>query len=335
MGFYVPKTLQRGKRWVVWRYEEVGSKRVKKPYSAYYDGGANVTNPKTWAYYSQAAQKLKYGDFSGLGYVFAAEDGLTFIDLDHCIDETGEFTDFAREIIDLFPRTYTEYSISETGLHLVVKGRLPAAYKDEKIELYSEGRYMAFTGNVVEALEPQPAQRALDVLIERYKIAQRPQELASVERTEAAYNDDNILQRAARGGNGATFAALWAGNWESLYSSQSEADLRMISIIYYYSRNREQTKRIFLSSGLGKRDKAKRADYLDRLIEKVSQSMAEQQARKAAQKPPRSQQERSQGAGGTNTLRDERNGATWRAGGYKRQGLTDQPDNRNKRAFRK
>lgn len=330
MGFYIPKALQRAKRWILWRYETEGDRQTKKPYSAYYDGPASVTNPKTWAYLSQAQARLKYGDFSGLGYVFAKGDGLTFIDLDHCIDDSGELTPFAREIIALFPKTYTEYSVSETGLHLIVRGSVPAAYKSDQIEIYSAARYVAFTGNAIEVMEPQPAQEALDELIRRYEITEA-QARPVREFVKPGYTDETILQRARDGGNGPVFAELWAGTWADRYESQSQADLRLISILYYYSRNREQVTALFLKSGLGQREKARRADYIDRLIDRAAQGIAEQ----TAQKPRRSPQKPANSPGDIKTLRDEKNAAMWRTGGYRRTGLTDQPDKRIKRAFRK
>lgn len=329
MGAFVPKTMQRAKRWAVWRYEDNGGAKPQKvPYSAYYDGKASTANLKAWAYYSQAEAKLLYSDFDGLGYLFTAADGLTFIDLDHCIDNDGELSPFARDILALFPTTYTEYSISETGLHLVIKGSVPAAYKNEAlgIEIYNTGRYMAFTGNVIEAVEPQEAQEALNVLIERYQIT--PQQAAPViyEPQGGELSDSVIINRAKNGGNGSTFSQLWAGDW-SAYSSQSEADLRLTSILYYYSRSSEQVKRLFRESGLGKREKAQRGDYLDRLINTVAQRINAE--------PPRSPQERPKAAGGTNTPTASKNALQWATGAKKRQGLTDTPDNRTKRAFRK
>lgn len=329
MGVFVPKTMQRAKRWAIWRYEDTGDSKPRKvPYSAYYDGRASTTNLKAWAYYSQAEAKLRYSDYNGLGFLFAEGDGLTFIDLDHCIDENGDYNAFAEEIIALFPKTYTEYSISETGLHLVVKGSVPAAYKDEKtgLEIYSAARYMAFTGNVIEAVEPQPAQEALNVLIERYQISKQAAPPVTYEPQGAEKSDSVIIRQATNGGNGKTFSQLWAGDW-SAYSSQSEADLRLTSILFYYSRSSEQVKRLFRESGLGQREKAQRDDYLDRLIDTV--------ARRIAAEPPRSPQERPNGQGGINTLPAQKNAAEWRAGAKTRQGLTDTPDNRSKRAFRK
>jgi hypothetical protein len=62
--------------------------------------------------------------------------------------------------------------------------------------------------------------------------------------------------------NGDKFRDLFEGNWDRYYSSQSEADFALIDIIAFYTQNRDQIARIFRSSGLGQRDKAKRDDYV-------------------------------------------------------------------------
>lgn len=270
MGYYVPNTLKRAKAWILWKLED----GKKKPYSANYNGLASTTKAHTWAYYSKAAQKLEYTgeEYNGLGFVFTPGSGLVFIDLDHCIDEWGELSPFAEEVLALFPETYTEYSQSETGLHIVCRGSVPRAYKSDLIEIYSSGRYMAFTGNAHTQAEPAEAQAALDQLIKRYNLQAEPERAPALLSTPITADDKEIIARAERGGNGAAFAELWAGNW-SAYKSQSEADLRLISILLYYSGNLEQVERLFLASGLGERQKAQQGEYLRRTIQKAAENM--------------------------------------------------------------
>ena len=280
MGFFVPKTLQQRPNWILWRLEyDAAGKAVKTPSSALYKGRAKVNDPLTWTDYGTAVMQQENGEYNGVGFVFDRAAGLVFIDLDHCITEDGEPNPFAAGIIALFPKTYIEYSQSETGLHIVCRGTIPAAYKSPEIEIYNNGRYMAFTGNTYTAAEPAAAQNALNAIIDRFNVgkgkiyreAQKAPENGS--RTPTTGNDSDIIDAAERGGNAAAFKRLFAGQWQDQYSSQSEADLRLISIIFYYSRDAEQTKRIFRCSGLGQRDKAKREDYLQGLIAAAETNM--------------------------------------------------------------
>lgn len=259
MGFFVPQTMKNKKRWVLWRLED----DKKLPFSAHYDGLASSTRANTWSYFSKAVNKLEHGDFNGLGYVFAPEDGLVFIDLDNCVTDEGELSEFAESILELFPATYTEYSQSGKGLHLVVKGSIPRAYKSSQIELYSSGRYMAFTGNALVTEEPRASQMALEELCKRFDI--KAQALAEpTARAQLTASDSTILQRAEKLEQ---FRKLWRGEWEDTYKSQSEADLRLISLLVYYGASDEQVHRLFRSSALGQRTKATEA-YIQRTINK-------------------------------------------------------------------
>lgn len=267
MGYYVPETMKHYRSWVLWKLED--GKKI--PYSALYDGLASSTNPKTWSSYESAVTKLQHTDCNGLGFVFEEDSGLVFIDLDNCVNECGDLSGFAEDIIKLFPDTYIEYSQSETGLHIVCKGIIPRAYKSAEIELYSSGRYMAFTGNVYTVAEPAEAQAALDKLIKRYQLnADHSLSAAPENRISAA--DDEVINMVYRGGNAEQFRSLYAGEWEGKYKSQSEADLRLISILYYYSGNAEQVKRLFASSGLGQREKGRNSAYIQRTIQKAAEN---------------------------------------------------------------
>jgi len=129
MGFYVPQIMREARRWVLWDENKI-------PYRADGKGRANPTNPRTWQDYDTAALVLENSTYKGAGFVLAPGDGLVFIDLDHCINEAGELTETAQSIIDLFPDTYTEYSQSEKGLHIIARGVMPPNHKakffDEK-----------------------------------------------------------------------------------------------------------------------------------------------------------------------------------------------------------
>lgn len=263
MGYFVPETLKHRPQWVV--------QRGKVPYMA--DGRgrkASTTDPATWADYDTAAAALQYGDFDGLGYVFTASDGLVFVDIDHAIDsETGEYSQFSQEVLDMFPGSYAEISQSGTGLHIVCMGSLPRAVKRKEIEMYSAGRYMAFTGQALEFAEPQEAQASIDELFERFapKSAENKLQQAqiSVESCEKMTDAGVVLARAERSRVSAEFVQLYAGQWQGRYRSQSEADLRLMWLLWFFSDGDKATAfALFMESGLGKREKARRADYLER-----------------------------------------------------------------------
>ena len=284
MGYVIPDTLRNMPNWVLWKHEYAhDGKYDKVPFNALTGKKARVNNPATWTDYETAVRQYENSIYSGIGFVFTQDTGLVFIDLDHCITEDGAPDGFASEILGLFPKTYVEYSQSGNGLHIVCKGTIQKAVRNDRIEIYNHNRYMAFTGNAYRGVEPEEAQEALDTLFTKIQAQKESAEFKKKPKRTASQNitakmpgeDASVIAAAERGGNADVFCALYQGKWQDRYTSQSEADLRIISIIYYYSRDAEQTKRIFRSSALGKREKAQRENYLDQMIEKVRKNMPE------------------------------------------------------------
>lgn len=267
MGYYVPQTLQKLNNWALWRLE--GTK--KAPYSIKYNGRIGVNKPYLWGSYGAAVQKLQYtDDYNGLGFLFTEKCGLVFIDLDHCIDESGELSALASNIIGAFSGTYIEYSQSGRGLHIICKGNIPIdGTRIDKygIELYKNKHYIAFTGNAYEASEPANKQKELDKLCSFLNITRQTEREQITPEPIRAAADDEIIRRAEKGANGEQFRALWAGEWQERYKTQSNADMRLIALLWYYSGNAEQVARLFLMSGLADRKKAQRTDYIQRTIE--------------------------------------------------------------------
>jgi len=105
-------------------------------------GNASSTDPGTWA---TLAEAMVSDRGVGVGYVLTG-DGVGVIDLDHCVTD-GAVAPWAQAILDDNPATFTELSLSGTGLH--VWGLLPAAHGrrirdgERNIEIYSTGRYVA------------------------------------------------------------------------------------------------------------------------------------------------------------------------------------------------
>lgn len=280
MGFFVPETLKKCNQWVV--------QREKVPYSPKTGHKCSVMDPAHWGSYGEALERLENGNFDGLGFVFTAKDDLVFIDLDDCLDDDGDPNEFAQEILSLIPETYTETSQSETGLHIVCRGRIPKTIKRKEIEIYSSGRYMAFTGNATSTTEPQKAQKALNILYGRFKPTEPSQ---SAHRTVCHTNGsiEDIIQRIEQSRQGERFKLLHAGRWEEArnadgkpYGSQSEADLAYMNIVHFFaSGDPEAVKAIFASSGLADRDKGRRVDYIERTLVKASANSCQAWQRKA------------------------------------------------------
>ena len=84
----LPTLLQSRKHWVLCGVP--GAADPKHPRQAKHpQWGADSTNPATWADFATASAAVMLDDADGMGYVFAKDDGLVFIDGDHCLGADG------------------------------------------------------------------------------------------------------------------------------------------------------------------------------------------------------------------------------------------------------
>ena len=74
------------------------------------------------------------------------------IDLDDAV-ENGELNDFAKNIVKQ-TKSYTEYSPSRTGIHIIAKGTLNSSLKKPFIEAYQNQRYFTVTEKCVYPIYP-------------------------------------------------------------------------------------------------------------------------------------------------------------------------------------
>ena len=90
-----PKELTALRQWICWRLEPdpKSDKPRKVPYDPKTGRKASSTNPESWASLAEAqAARAKYL-FTGIGFVFTAECGIVGVDIDHCRNEDGSFTE--------------------------------------------------------------------------------------------------------------------------------------------------------------------------------------------------------------------------------------------------
>ena len=267
----IPHEMRIYPQWVVWRYEDTDSKKpTKVPYSAKTGHLASVTDPNTWAGFDECVNAMSSGWYAGIGFVLTENDPYSFIDLD---DTKGDQRALDRQI-KIFNEfnSYAERSPSGSGLHIIVKGAIPSGRRRSFIEVYSSLRYMTMTGDIYRNAPINDCNELLNVLW-----GQMGQGSVAVAHyaglAEAKETDEQVYNRAVAAANGDKFAELYAGKWEGMYASQSEADFALVDIIAFYTQNRAQISRMFRASGLGQRDKAKRDDYVSYMLNKCFDRM--------------------------------------------------------------
>ncbi|NMB43924.1 MAG: DNA primase, partial [Clostridiales bacterium] len=116
------------------------------PKNPFTGGDAKSNDTSTWSDFHTAVNAVKKYNFDGIGIQLA--DGIFGIDLDGVVKD-GKFSKVALDIIHTMD-SYTEYSPSGTGIHILCKGTIPP--KDRRngnVEMYSEGRFFTVTGKVL------------------------------------------------------------------------------------------------------------------------------------------------------------------------------------------
>jgi hypothetical protein len=267
----IPLELRQLPQWVCWRYEtSVSGRPTKVPYNPRTMQRADSTDSATWVDFQTAAGAP---GFSGIGFVLTNSDPYTVIDLDdkEWKPATPEQHALHQKILDYFP-SYAERSPSGRGYHVVLKGKLPQSLQRDTVEIYSQSRYIAFTGNVINQFPIAEMQDRLNVLAGEMPPRKAAPELEEV---EGVLTDAEVFDMALNAINGHRFAMLTqSADWASMqkangehYASQSEADQALLSMLCFYSRDNDQVKRIFRCSPLGKREKANKDDvYVNRTI---------------------------------------------------------------------
>jgi putative DNA primase/helicase len=172
----IPEELKRYPQWVATKVApnpaKPDAKPRKPPINVHTGQGAIVTKPITLATYERVMDYLEewqghdhthfskeMGELTGPliapGFVLGA-DPYCFWDLDNCFDASGNLKPWARQKVDMLA-SYTEISLSGTGLHVLIRGAKPGKSCKKKmdedggeLELYDHERYVALTGNVFE-----------------------------------------------------------------------------------------------------------------------------------------------------------------------------------------
>lgn len=238
----IPAELKGLKQWVCW----VGKDKIPK--NAYTGKNAQSNNSQTWADFDTAVSACdKYG-FDGIGFMFA--NGYFGVDLDHCLDNV----DFCDEFVETL-QSYAEISKSGTGLHIICKGTLPSgARRKGGVEMYSSGRYFICTGNVYNEKYKNviDCTDAVKVLHSKYLPSETPKAEKEYPIAQIVSMDDQtVVDRARNCKSGYLFTMLYQGEWQGVYSSQSEADLALCNqLAFWTGKDPAQMDRIFRSSGL-------------------------------------------------------------------------------------
>jgi uncharacterized protein (DUF927 family) len=148
-----PPQLASKKQWLVWRFEDKPgqTKPAKIPYYAKGtrragEQGSDKDRARL-VLLPEARSAFERGGYDGVGFALLPNDELVGIDLDHVIDPvTGEVKQQALAIVKACA-SFSEYSPSGTGLHVIVQGTTTTnKSNDIGVEVFCGRQYFTFTG---------------------------------------------------------------------------------------------------------------------------------------------------------------------------------------------
>jgi len=242
---------------------------------------ASSTDPSTWTDFETVLDAYQRDDrLAGIGYVFAASDPYTGVDLDDCIDASGQFSPLAKTIIESLG-SYTEVSPSGLGVKVFMRATLDGLDSTgrqfkiidglplagiKKVEIYDRARFFTVTGKRLQGSpdsveEAQPSLNALHGRLSvpkahsgRWERSARPLQTVKPNawREKGSRLDDKrLIELALRAANGSQFRALMDGDLSRHGGDASAADMAFCNMLAFWSgRDVAQMDRVFRTSGL-------------------------------------------------------------------------------------
>jgi putative DNA primase/helicase len=248
----IPTSLRNLARWVLWKplpQDDDPGVLTKSPFNCRLtDNRASSTRPETWSDFTTAADAYEARQANGAGGIMVAlGEGLAGVDLDDAIDPaTGLPTLEAQRIIDRL-QSYTELSVSGTGVRIFVLADEAPGKKFGQVEIYSKARFLTVTGRHIPGTPCTIEDRSAEVAalrdeLEQQRRAGRPavdhtglditrlrETFPSV--TSLGVPDSEILVRASEV-CGERFDRLWRGDYSD-YESRSQADLALAGYLAF------------------------------------------------------------------------------------------------------
>ena len=259
----IPKYMREHARFCFWKLEMKEERLTKVPYNPNSPkSGAQTNNPETFGTLAQAMEAYQQNGGDGIGVL--NDQGLWGIDIDHCIDENGQFSEMAQDIIRTM-NSPTEYSPRGGGVHIYFMAANVKYSKDryyinrQKIglEVYPSGaspKYLTVTGRHVEGTPVDiSGDRSAEVIeiLERYMVRDQPKQSPNEDGGTSCLEDDELLEKAFASNDGVLFRKLWNDEPIEKYSSHSEKDAALCMLLAFWSnKDAGQMDRLFRQSKL-------------------------------------------------------------------------------------
>ncbi len=241
----VPQELKEVKHWCFFKLvpDEKRGKMKKVPFNPHDGGYGASNNEETWSDFNTAVAANEKYNGNGIGFYF--KEPYIGIDLDDIAGEierykNGDFeTNMIFEFIETF-KSYSEISISGTGLHIIAKGKIPGSRRrKDNVEVYSSGRFFTVSGNKIGRYDDVNSVSDLNMerIYKKYletKVIQFNRD--GVNFSTIDLSESEIIASILRSRSRDKFLSFMNGGWEkdTSYSSQSEADLAFANMLAFW-----------------------------------------------------------------------------------------------------
>jgi hypothetical protein len=247
----IPEELKALPNWVCFRYRDEDDKKPYRPGTEY---AAKANKPETWgAYETAVGDTLIHG--GGIGFEFLGTSYLG-VDIDKCITDKdgklspdGEISPEAMAIIEGLD-SYTEYSPSGLGLHIIIKAEGDVPIKGnqtpkknppqgmKKLEMYAntDPRYFTFTGNVYGGRnEIKMHSNAFISVHEKYiKKPEKTRENRVQPPARVDLSDSDLIEKIRASKRGYEFNALF-DRLSGLCDDESANDLALCNMLAFWT----------------------------------------------------------------------------------------------------
>ena len=228
----------------------------------------NNTKPndkKTFYSYDEMMRIKK--DYEGIG--IGIFDSYCGIDIDHCIDEKGSLSEVAKDIIKTI-KSYTEKSLSGTGIHIIFKCENQEQINSMKyytkmnenqlqkngfketggLEIYQgnfDNRYLTLTGNVINKELATIDFETIKKVIEKYMKKPESNYQSKLQKTTTYQNnlseDKDYLQIGLQKDD--KLIELWNSTPSGSGGNESETDQALMNKIAFWTNKNETLMKLY------------------------------------------------------------------------------------------
>jgi len=232
---YIPSELKFKALWCGWKKTEKG----KEPFDLRTDAHAKSNDPSTFCGYGtllKNIQRYLLDDSKTSGIGLGIFNGYSAIDIDHCVDENGNISEMALDIIT-YCNSYTEYSPSKTGIRIIFKTDILIDKEiyyihnsNNNLEIYISGntnKFVTITGNRISDEYCEINSVDITYILDKYM-------------KRDGFSINKVLKKDEK------LNALWNKVAPGSGADESETDMALCCKLAYYLKNDEaEIKRVF------------------------------------------------------------------------------------------